>query len=688
MLSYNGYRLTPAPLVNYRKSFSRAGDETKLGVNYTIVLNGSLIAWRGSPNSSGVFSTVGGADLADENIAQVSRLASTSRKQEALRSLFSQDGKLFQYQSPDNTSTPVSCYPVIRGDINFAEGIWTDRSDYTIELGVNDFIDSPFSAENDVAFSEKIASATDTWEVNPGDTPYTYSLSHNTNAVGQTYYLSGVRPSSAWEYARSFVNNQLGLGYNTNPGLGLIAGSSVFANSTLNLTGLNPYNYSRTENIDELGGSYGVNETWILASGNAVENYTANVTNAFEGSNFTQSVSIQGQIKGLYVNLNDYVTRFTNAKLYYDNYVAGQLFTRASGLISSGINLNNLPSVSNIDYDPTNGTVNYNTSYDNRSTGTSGTRMELSVVRTQSLEDYIITVKVDGNIIGRSFSDPTTKLATAQYAFDQLVAASGFYNYATQYSKVSGLMPTPADASQSEDIINGSINFSFTYTNRPLDSVIEQYEVSKSFDRGDGVTKVSVNGNIIGLATNIYSVGVSGSDIQAVKYANASGYYASISPLIPMRAIMYGSPLVNTGVYVSISEGRNPIGGTVSYNYSYDSTAPPIFSGALSEIITMTNNGGGDTYAVIPIPGRSSGPITQNISTPTQRSVTISIELVVPIGTGGYSSLYAAKPNPAPILLFTPSGLRPIGTYALDPTESFSIQNGRYTYSQTFPYSG
>ena len=72
-LKYNGSRLIPAPLITIEQVKNVGADGTILGNVFTITANGKLVAFKGSPNSSGSFYT--GTDYPpDETITDSSRL--------------------------------------------------------------------------------------------------------------------------------------------------------------------------------------------------------------------------------------------------------------------------------------------------------------------------------------------------------------------------------------------------------------------------------------------------------------------------------------------------------------------------------------------------------------------------------------------------------------------------------------
>src|SRR3990167_679805 len=94
-IKYNSKKIIPAPFVNFSKTYNTAQDGTIVGSIFNFTLEGWLIPTKGSPTSSGTFWTDVGSP-ADETVATDDLMSSIIRKQEALRDLFSVEGKTFQ----------------------------------------------------------------------------------------------------------------------------------------------------------------------------------------------------------------------------------------------------------------------------------------------------------------------------------------------------------------------------------------------------------------------------------------------------------------------------------------------------------------------------------------------------------------------------------------------------------------
>lgn len=678
MLKYDGKWIVPAPFVSVQIEYQRTPDGTKVGKVYGLTLTGRLLAFNGSPNNVGTFGTSG--DLAEQTIPLDQRMDSLCRKREALEALFSRDGMLLEFRANGSSAPTVKCYPRLR-NIKFDENLLIEQWPYTIELETDEFIGEPYSNPADFIFNEFISSASESWDLQPSELPYTYALAHTMSAVGKAHYESGVLPSSSWQYAKSFVHNQLGFGADTTTTFSANNSSAVFSGSALNgdiidIASLSKYNYSVVENIDELAGTYSLTENYILSSGNYTETYAISNSFNYTDGNSTQTASIQGTVKGLFSGINNYTQRYTNAKSGFDNYVRGQLYSRIQE-VSSGSSFSTYPLAGSVDYNVIDGTVNYNFTYDNRVTGPSGTIEQYTVSKSLGIEDWLVAVRVEGSIQGRSEYSPANRAAISQYAYQVLDAANTWYTRAQQYTQISGILPLARIKTYSIDPITGILNYSVEFTNRLVNAAVEQYTVQRSFDRNDGLTTVTVQGEILGMATGIYdNYGISGAD-SVQKFANASGYYVSIEPYLHRRAYAL-SPIISTGQTVNETLGLNYNMGSISYSVTYNSQPTPLFSGALSEQINVQDVGSGEVWATYQIPGRLAGPITQRMGTRTGRSRTLNIELIMAQPTGTtYSNRFAQKPDPTPIVsAFTISNW-----LQSPPTENYSITTGRYSYS-------
>ena len=290
-----GRKIIPAPLLSITKNYNSDEDGTKRGTLYSINVQGTLLPYRGSP--SGNYSTLETAfwTLSGQppdqpvGVTDGESFDLLLRKQEALRWLFSEDGGTFEWQPPGG-QPPVRCYPRIIS-IDFPEGQWADRSDYSIQMEAPwIFLNGTLSFEDDIS-DDLISAATETWnfEELDGRNGEQYRVSHEVNAnsiIGHDGVggLHGGR--QAWENAKIFVDARIS---------GVVSADVMFAalGSTSKITG----RYSTVVNIDKNGGTYGITEEWLLSDSGTYEERQFTVE--YDGGIDEYSVTYQGTIHGV-----------------------------------------------------------------------------------------------------------------------------------------------------------------------------------------------------------------------------------------------------------------------------------------------------------------------------------------------------------------------------------------------------
>ena len=377
-VTYDDSRLIPSPLTNINKTYTKTSDGSIIGKIYNITLNGTLIAFKGSPDSSGVWWQAGGYPP-DEVIGADSRLSSLQRKQEALRDLFSDEGRNLEIQALDATQ-PVKCNPRVIS-IDFPEGLWYTQSRYTITLEADEL----YPRQEDT-FTEYINDASESWVVETDEAqpeglglPRTYRISHSVSAQGKRFFdeLENLE-KPAWWQARDYVQSRLG--FDTD-----IALSSGVNNLPAYYGG---FNHVRTENIDELGGSYEVSENWLISSGSALEDFNVGVTKGID-SPFT-NVTIDGNITGLEQRDSDLqltTSKYDNAVTKF-NVASGLALTRAQTYSDTTLNI--FPINQTVGRSPVGGTINYTYEYNNRPILIRGAKSS--------------SIAINDNLVGESFA--------------------------------------------------------------------------------------------------------------------------------------------------------------------------------------------------------------------------------------------------------------------------------------------
>lgn len=374
-VAYNQNPLIPAPQVSFRKRYVPTEDGRIIGSVYDIVLHGKLIAWKGSPNSQGIFWTAGGGTYPpDEVIDDAHRLGAIERKQEALRKLFSIEGQILEVDPifPDS-SPPIKCNPRIK-EINIPEGMWYNDCEYTITMEADVLQGSSIVGAGEDNFGGfLIDKAQEDWSLEAADEiGRTYRLVHTLSATGKRSYDStgALINGGVWQCAQQWVNLKLGIDpARLNPaGILTLMDPSNYDNA--NYTP-NPqaYNFIRSEHVNEMAGTYGVTETWLVfdATGLAapvIEEF--NVQTRVDESR-RRTVSVEGTIRGLEVRDNTThalkSTRYTNALAYW-NTIQSSMLGRAQSY--SGFILNPNALQESYGKNDISGTITYNYEYNDR----------------------------------------------------------------------------------------------------------------------------------------------------------------------------------------------------------------------------------------------------------------------------------------------------------------------------------
>lgn len=337
----------PIPFLTISKIFNRADDGTKLSTLYNVTLDGTL-----TPLLTG---TWGYSNL--------------DAMQDRLMNGFSIDGQLFEVTC--NSNVLISEYPRINSvRLDKSQDNWYQTTPYVIEMEW----DGPATSGNIY-----VESAQESWNVEISDesTLYNWTLpggtgdnnnllvrvSHAISAKGLAHYSGGVLTREAWKHAQLFCISKMG--YDT----GMVRQTGV-----LNLPLLSGYNHMRVVNIDELGGTYSINESWLATTGGgcgtAIEDFTATVT--YNQESALTNVSVAGSIQGLETVVYEpsysvVQNKYDNASGYW-NCVKNKLFGRAQ-LASSDVivgTLNPSPLDLSIGKNPTRGVINYSYAYDSR----------------------------------------------------------------------------------------------------------------------------------------------------------------------------------------------------------------------------------------------------------------------------------------------------------------------------------
>lgn len=307
--------------------------------------------------------------------------------------------------------------------------------------------------------------------------------------------------------------------------------------------------------------------------------------------------------------------------------------------------------------------------------------LDLSTVSDQQSGNYygldnnqLYVMRVTHNISAKgkryyncSTGDPETgslQKEAWQQARDYVLPRLGF-NYSRLRASGSLNLPTGTASvfdhfrTNSINELDGSYSVSESWLVMPssigasgLDRCTEDFTVNlrKAFD--SDMTTISIDGSIQGLETRDYN-DVSGTgdfSIDETAYEAASIYWDFVQPRLLSRVQYIGESDATRSFNPTPANrtvGHNPSKGSISYSYEYNDRPCNFISGALNENFTITDNYPTDVFAKLPVLGRARGPVLQDISTITEQTREITIEVVMPIydACSSISSLYANKPT-------------------------------------------
>lgn len=708
---YNSCAVIPAPMVTIASDPIIAGDQRRLGKTYTVTMNGFLISYKGSPASVSMAGANWGgfnnqfwivSDYPpDESPPIYHKLFNIESKQEALENLFSTDGQWLEFDSPDGSS-PLKCQ-IKNAKINYAESSdnWVNRCPYTITCET-DILYLNGEVYQGVGFSQLIQSSNESWDIQPSEAIKTFSVSHTVSAVGKRAFDdSGNLLNDSWQTAKQFVESNLVLGFAGTSAFSTTDGQTIFNQSSLasgiiNFSSLSPFNFSRTENVDELGGSYSVTESWVLATGSGTDIYSINLNQIDDEPYTTTQASIQGTLRGFYTNLFDYDTRMLSAEWMWNQLEGVNILNRVNSYVqstyASGITFNAQPAASTLDYNPNDGTITYAQTFNNK-LYQGDAYDSFTVSSKKSAESYKSQFTIQGAVKGRKYqtdTDPTIAYARA-LAYFQTINNSYIQftrvvnNIYFPYASGLGLQPDPIERSWDDNQADGTISYSYIFDNRINDSgvnysdkILEEYTINKSFSVEDGITKYTIQGFVQGLNIN------DSADPRGQMNAIASGYfYNYVVPNMYNRVALYYHTSLPNQLPQSTEIGIEPYAGKITYNYGFDNKQPPLISGVFSEhivISTVNKNATVNVFAQIPIISRQAGPIAQNMATTVGKERTINIEAVLMPLTGVYTDLLAEY-NTIPNYDYWVNEIMPnAGTvYTTQDTDSYDPRFRRYS---------
>jgi hypothetical protein len=376
VMKYGDYEFHPAPMITCEESRDITGT-VPTGKTITVTFTGELIA---PLHGEGFNNEVYGVD--NDPITEVygfRGLGVINRLKRRLEDALQQPGKLFSlecrrapdYDGPDNVGPfqMFAFYPRLTGSIQFSpsEDNWTQTTPYTFQM---QYDRSDVTEDEELLYLQSIS---ENWSIafaddkeygEIGDAPHRLiQVTHTLNATGKKVYGIEVDKNvrgdditfdeytpdgvlKPHEYAQKWVLSKLRTTINQNDiaedmdeydpkPVFFLDGDGVF-NFSIGRNML-CFAHNRQREVDEIAGSYGVTETWLLKVGGDPDMEPFAVTDdysldfRFDRQTGDYTVALQGTIQGYNTDLVNQITenpkhsKDSNAEAYFNEYFIGQL---------------------------------------------------------------------------------------------------------------------------------------------------------------------------------------------------------------------------------------------------------------------------------------------------------------------------------------------------------------------------
>ncbi len=490
-LSYDGKKIIPAPLVSINKTYANTGDGKHIGSTYDIELIGTMIPFRGSP--SGNYSNINDAfftglgDPPDQvNETNPGDFNSLLRKQEALRNLFSVDGKSLEWQP--GAGVAVRTNPRVQS-INFAQGLWVNRFDYNISFQADFiFINGIGTEDSTLPISGAVKAATEQWVFNEieGQAGSGFTVSHSVSAQSAVIYDTNgalLGGKEAWEHSRDFVNNLV---------LGIV--DTNIMNKVLGVTTWIGGRYTTNTIVAEKAGTYTVDESWTLRPSNTfiTEDFSIAFAEDVDDPTITYNGTIFGLSNGERAGGQLALTNAKNA-LPSDAQARTSAITNVGSLIGSAT-IPSFPTVKNIGLNQTEGTLTFSFVWKAGDGALSTKTQEAALDFDANTGIYSLSLVCDITGAGATAADKVTN-AKAAIVSDSQARTDALAIIGTQLPSGITISTTHQTKTVSIDNTNGRIRVTWAWTSADDNNVIIVVDTSFS---GVIIAELDIPGRTVG----------------------------------------------------------------------------------------------------------------------------------------------------------------------------------------------
>lgn len=312
-MQYGNYSFEPVPIFSWATEIVRDSKFDEIFLRNTLDFDGIILS---AGSESGQLDFI---------------LSERERLQNALAS-GNQEFSIFY----DNIPQISGIFPRVT-NVNFEEGTWTDRLNYTFQFQY----DENFYGSGIQNFSEN-------WSFEENEDRSSATVRHDLNVVGINTNTSGV--NNSFENAKTFVLSKTG--YNN-----AVANTPAFVQ--VSGVSFSAFEELRSEQVDPQAGAYSVSETFTLSSGNFLHTRTGQFS---QGDDGITTVSIDGTIRGLGrgdIAFTRALSAFSDIKSQFPNDASG-IYSQFSG--ESTLFTNNFSEFS-VTKNEFQGTINYSVAY-------------------------------------------------------------------------------------------------------------------------------------------------------------------------------------------------------------------------------------------------------------------------------------------------------------------------------------
>lgn len=624
-VEYNSKPLIPAPFFNLSKEYIKSGDGTKVGSTFSISLEGRFIPHKGSPNANGEFYSGFNGSYPDDVLTNEEEVQlALFKKSAALRELFAREGQALVISTWKKGSAILDadgaetgehnydnfyCYPRV-ASISFGENTWNSPTTYTVTLeadeifysgsGATSVIDGFSREDYHVAIDERttaqadfftdwfsgydisdekwsdnrvyLSDANEDWAISRNDQnkndleEKTYTLTHSVSASGKRAFYEGSLIRESWRNAKMWVDARLG--YKT------IRGNSDKGYPQTDMGYQTPEELFETasdkEAVNKVFSDKGDLYGFDLSDYNFYNQTRDNNISKNSGSySVTETWLLvkKDENNGLYKDTLD--------DLSVDVSVApgGLTTVSLSGTITG------LEQASSSDFESIT---------EKKYTAALERWLVLNApVNTPSLE-YSVTNE-----------DGTVTTTPENLGFD----GSGYASYDT--NKIS-IEDPDEDTLEVGDFVElkGTIDGNNIYGGI--------YSISK-IDGTKAVINAPHNADFINVKWRKLNDASSANPSELCVLARKYSGVANLNPTVTTTTV-----------------AKNPAVGTISFTAVFDTRPSTFFEGAITESISVNDNHSVPVYAEVSIPGRSGGPVLQDMQTRTIATRQVNVEVTVP----------------------------------------------------------